>query len=651
MRTIDPIQAEEQFRSKLREAGLIPPDGIASDGKLHRIDVEDEKPGKKSGFYVYHSDGIPAGAYGDWHDGEDAWKTWCAFDVGERSREEYEQHKRRLDAARAARTQAEKEQRQEAQARARRIWESAPACEEHIYLTRKGVKSFGLRTVGDRIVIPLCDRDGQIHSLEFIDAQGAKLFLVGGRKAGCWFGLGEVGGIICVAEGYATAASIHEATGLHVAVAFDCGNLPSVAKQLRELHPTARIVICADDDRKTKGNPGTAAAAKAAQQSNALIAVPDLPNGGDFNDQHALKGAQSVADTINAAIASDQGPIEAADLFPMVMQEIIDRKEGKSKNALRTGIKSVDNLTRGLQLGYVTVVGGLPGTGKTAAAIGIIMHNASNGVPCLLFSIEMDRIAIGVRFLSQNSFVPAVDIFDERIPLDSERLRWDDITSANGRMEKLLLTVDDRPHTLAEIVDVSHTWFANKVRAAGHKTGLIAVDYLGLISSDKESENRNMEVAKLCRGLKVLARTLHVSMLLCAQLNRSVNKRGGEPEMSDLRDSGEIEAVCDLGIFPWPWPREKVENGRGELELRKRPMKADEKEDPDVWLIRKNRNGPTGAALVKWEPELMRYTGLARETDVPPRPYQNRHEDTRQRCPCDDPGAPDARPSWQDREE
>jgi len=607
MRQIDPIQAEEQFRAKLREAGLVPPDGICSDGKLHRINVDNEKPGKKSGFYVYHGDGIPAGAYGDWHDGPDGWKTWCAFDVKELDRDEYEAHIRRLDAARIARTEEEAARRVEAKARAARIWEQSTPCESHPYLMRKGVRSYGLREIGGRLVIPICDRDGDLHSVEFIDSTGAKLFLSGGRKGGLWYGIGEIGDIICVAEGYATGASIYEATGYHVAVAFDCGNLPSVAKQLREKHATAKIVICADDDQKLDGkNPGADAATKAAREANALIAVPSLPHGGDFNDQHAAKGLESVADTIQAALDTDDGPISAADLFPRVMREIEARKEGKSKQALKTGIDSVDRLTGGLRRGMLTIVAGLPGAGKTAAAADIIVHNASRGIPCLLFSIEMDRIEVGARILSQASGIPAFDMLDEHRPLDKQA--WSRLVGATGRMERLAFTLDDRPVTMKQIEEQSHKWYAREVRAKGHVMGLIAVDYLGLVQSEEGSENRNREVAKMAQGFKLLVRKLRVAGLLLSQLNRLASRREGEPELSDLRDSGEVEAAGDLIIFPYPWPRIE-RNGKMEMQA---PTKEKE-EALDKWLVKKNKNGPKGAAVVLWHPETMHYTGRARE--------------------------------------
>jgi phage/plasmid primase-like uncharacterized protein len=616
MRQIDPIKAEEEFRSKLREAGLVPPDGLDTSGKLVRVQVDGKTAGKKDGWYCYHGDGIPAGAWGDWHDGPDAWRSWCACDVGELSPSEYVAHKARLDAARAQRSEAEKQRRKDAQDEADRIWDEAKPCTAHPYLTKKGVKSYGLREYSKRLLVPIRDSEGQIHSVEFIDDAGGKMFLSGGRKAGCWYGLGEPGDVICIAEGYATAASIAEATGHYVACAFDCGNLASVSKQLREKHPTAKIIVCADDDQKTKGNPGRTSAVKAAKESGSLVAIPDLAGGGDFNDQHASRGLQSVADTIGAALASDNGPIDAADLFPIVLQEIRDRKEGRSKTTLHTGIKSVDAITGGLRRGYLTVIAGLPGSGKTAATLGVLAHNASHGVPCMFFSIEMDRIDIGVRMLSQNSGVTASVIFDEKSGLESAGLRWEDVESAGQRLGQTLLTLDDRPLALGQMVEQSHLWYARNVKAQGRETGLIAIDYLGLIKSDEGSDNRNREVAALVQGIKLLARSLRVPIILCAQLNRQAANRDGEPELSDLRDSGEIEAAADLVIFPYPWPR--YVNLAGELTMK---LPKEKQVVRDVWLIRKNRNGAKGAATVAWRPETMQYTAAAWPGELPPRDW------------------------------
>ena len=119
-----------------------------------------------------------------------------------------------------------------------------------------------------RLVVAMADADGAIWSLQTIDADGGKLFMPGGRKRGCMFTIGEPGDRIVIAEGFATGASIHEATGLCVAVAFDAGNLEPVAQAIRAKRPDAQIVIAADDDCETTTpieNPGVHFARKAAE--------------------------------------------------------------------------------------------------------------------------------------------------------------------------------------------------------------------------------------------------------------------------------------------------------------------------------------------------------------------------------------------------
>lgn len=126
------------------------------------------------------------------------------------------------------------------------------------------------------------DTGGIIHSLQFIDGEGNKRFLSGGRKKGCYFPIGSPGEPLCIAEGYATAASIHEATGFPVAVAFDAGNLEPVARAMRAKFSKIKIILCADNDAQTPGNPGLTKAREAAAACGALLAVPHCH--GDFND-------------------------------------------------------------------------------------------------------------------------------------------------------------------------------------------------------------------------------------------------------------------------------------------------------------------------------------------------------------------------------
>lgn len=209
---------------------------------------------------------------------------------------------RRMDALRRAHA-AEQRQRQVAAAGASAArWAVAPPAVGHPYLSSKCVSSHGLRVeAGHTLLIPLRDHHGNLHSLQSIGPDGTKRFMPGGRVKGCYHAIGRPEGRLVLAEGYATAATIHEDTGDAVAVAFNSGNLLPVAQALRSKFPDLTLVVAADDDWKTAGNPGLTAATIAARAVGALLAVPqfgDLPRATsdtDFNDLHRLAGMVEVA--------------------------------------------------------------------------------------------------------------------------------------------------------------------------------------------------------------------------------------------------------------------------------------------------------------------------------------------------------------------
>lgn len=217
-------------------------------------------------------------------------------------------------AARHARERAERDRAERERTEARHAqaaieaaqqWDSASDTGQSAYLTRKGVHATGLRFARDGwLLVPMRDAAGQLWNVQRIgpNAGGGfdKLFLPGGRKSGLWHLLGTVaadpGAVLLVAEGYATAASLHNGTGYPVAVAFDAGNLAKVARSLRQQYPSALLAICGDDDRDTDArtgtNPGRVKATAAAQAVNGLALFPEgLPAGkSDFNDLHAHHG-------------------------------------------------------------------------------------------------------------------------------------------------------------------------------------------------------------------------------------------------------------------------------------------------------------------------------------------------------------------------
>lgn len=179
---------------------------------------------------------------------------------------------------------AEREERmaQEAAAkRAARIWSARSVERDCPYIERKMVKQFSCKINGKgNLIVPLFDRDGKIWNIQEIHADGYKPFLPGGRVSACFFILGAVtqpDQIICIAEGYATAASIHEATGRVTVVAFNSGNINKVGKEIRALYPYAQLVYCADDDsHSTPPDAGLKAANKAVAATGGIVILPEF---------------------------------------------------------------------------------------------------------------------------------------------------------------------------------------------------------------------------------------------------------------------------------------------------------------------------------------------------------------------------------------
>ncbi|MDP4075230.1 DUF927 domain-containing protein [Acidovorax sp. A1169] len=238
----------------------------------------------------------------------------------------------RREAERAKQRKDEQNSRQLAQAAAAAealaLWDAGSDSGTSAYLARKGVQAFGVRFTADGwMLVPVRDAAGKLWNLQRVAPERArygtdKLFLKGGRKAGLWHWCGDPAGadVLLIAEGYATAASLHQATGRPVAVAFDAGSLAPVAKALRQAYPAALLVLCGDDDQATEARTGTntgrVKATAAAHAVGGLAVFPEgLPEGGsDFNDMGQAHGMDAVSECIEAAIhAKATEPAEPVD--------------------------------------------------------------------------------------------------------------------------------------------------------------------------------------------------------------------------------------------------------------------------------------------------------------------------------------------------
>jgi putative DNA primase/helicase len=375
-------QAVDDFRAALRAHGIEPPEDLQADGRLHRCDV-DSHNGKGDATYVLHLDGIPAGGFQNWQNGS-GWIKWCSKRSKELTPAERAQLRERAKRVYAEREAEERLHHQDAAVRARRIWgDASKALADHPYLARKGVESHGLKlysgpplVIGGMacegaLIVPLRDSSGQIRNLEFIASSGDKRFLPGGEKSGNYFSMGKPHGVLTVVEGFATGASVHEATGHAVAVAFGAGNLAAVAKVLRAKLPDIRLVLAADNDLGKEANVGLEAARRAARAVNGLVAVPEL-NGAkcDFNDVAQARGAQAVNAAIDAAERSDMDLRQKSAPEPIV----------SLVQASAIPMQAVRWLWKGwLAAGKFHVLAGVPGTGKTTIALSVAATVTTGG--------------------------------------------------------------------------------------------------------------------------------------------------------------------------------------------------------------------------------------------------------------------------------
>jgi putative DNA primase/helicase len=290
-----------------RSIGVTAPDTLPNPGKWIELDIEGDPHGKRDARIKLFPDG-EGGILYNWKTGEQ--QTFFANGADKQTPEQRAAQRQAREALRIQADEELKQERARAASKARAIYNSASSApEDCAYLTRKGIKPHGARLHGDSLVIPLY-ADGEIQSLQFIAPDGDKRFLTGGRVSGCYFSIGKPKGAkaLAICEGFATGASIHEATGHPVAVAFNAGNLLAVAKTIREKFPDMGLILCADDDWKTSGNPGMAKATEAALSVGGLLAIPEFSGerpdkATDFNDMTQQRGPEAVKQAVAGATA------------------------------------------------------------------------------------------------------------------------------------------------------------------------------------------------------------------------------------------------------------------------------------------------------------------------------------------------------------
>lgn len=311
-----------KFKDELNNHGLYPEEVIIPNDGLKRCKVESDKGSERSGWHVLFDNGnFLGGCFGNWKTGLQ--KNWCSRDLCSLSQTERNVlDKNLLEAKAQYKTELQEKQSQAAE-EASTIWGMAlPAQIDHPYLLKKQALSSNLR-LGDWertwqtdssnraeskikscLLIPLYNDQNQLCSLQAIAPNGEKYFLPGGRKRGCFYWLGDDSETIFIAEGFATASSIHQANNCKVYIAFDASNLKHVAPIIKRLHPDKKIILAADNDqwKPEVGNIGVNKAIEAAKLIDAEVCTPcfdAFPDAlaskpTDFNDLHVLAGLDKV---------------------------------------------------------------------------------------------------------------------------------------------------------------------------------------------------------------------------------------------------------------------------------------------------------------------------------------------------------------------
>lgn len=505
-------EAISNFRSAISAAGLHFLDEIIADGKVHRFKANSDN--HENSWYIMfcNCDGTFGGCFEcykrnikeNWHS-----KNIMHFSSEERKNYEkqLEEIHRKIEVERNIRTSEAKEKALQI------LKNSNQASADHPYIVKKQINPFNIRENTYKnipnLIIPLMDNNDVVHTLQFIDPNGNKKFLTGGVKKGNYYKIGEPKTIIYIAEGYATCASIHEATHECTIVAFDSGNLLAVAQTIRKKYPNYEIVICADNDAFTENNIGVQKATAAAREITAKIAVPKFKDTStsptDWNDLMCLEGIGEVREQLANAIIATQ-PVDS-DNESKAKCEITYRCLADIK------AKPINWLWHGrIALGKVTIIAGNPGLGKsqiTASIAAIITTGGlfpADAIPCprgnVIFLSAEDDAADTIRPRLEAVSANLDNIFI----IDSTIKDGNDAENPDFRQFSLKTDIKALGDLFAKIKNVR----------------VIIIDpitaYLGGTDSHK-----NAEVRALLSPLSELASKYNVAVICVSHLSKNTN--------------------------------------------------------------------------------------------------------------------------------
>ena len=271
--------------------------------------------------------------------------------------------------------------------------------------------------------------------------------------------------------------------------------------------------------------------------------------------------------------------------------EELSRLKGRL-SGVPTGLHDLDRSLTGLHGGEFILVGARPAMGKTSMALGVAQYAAVEaGKTVAVFTLEMPSEQIGMRILCSASNINMQRVRTGMLSDDE----WIKLGDSLNHLSGCRMFIDDTP-------SLTPSQLRSRCRRLMMEQGLdlVVVDYLGLMTSDKRTENRQLEVSEISRQLKSIALELKIPVLACAQLSRApAGRTDKRPLLSDLRDSGSIEQDADVVMFL---------HREGYYATVESDIKPDDSKGEVN--IAKQRNGPVGTIEVEWQAEFARYTNI-----------------------------------------
>ena len=305
--------------------------------------------------------------------------------------------------------------------------------------------------------------------------------------------------------------------------------------------------------------------------------------------QYAEERIYSVSQVNDTSAVKDIRSSEGLDLVFEKFQKLSEDRD--AYRGVATGFNRLDRLTNGLQKSDLIVLAARPGMGKTSLAMNIIEHAAVvEGKVCAVFSLEMPEVQIIQRLLCANAEVSMSTALSGKLNEND----WKKLAKASERLRKCKISIDDSSRvTPAEILSK-----CRRIKARNNgELDLVMIDYIQLMSSGKKGgdENRVQEVASITRDLKIMAKELDVPVIALSQLRRI---QSGEPQLTDLRESGAIEQDADMVMFI----------SRPDVTASEEDVKSGKVQKGQAFLnIAKNRNGSLDRIPLRFKGELTKF--------------------------------------------